>query len=143
MSETIKVKLGTVFNSLSRIELIRLIQQQESIIDQQAAEIERLKQQLAVKDEMLSQKQNEIDSINFWRGIVLTESGKLDVEQVSKELHDYYVILDNVSKVYSHVTGGRIGKANTDASYVIAEADDIVSSAIQGALEDAKKDGEE
>lgn len=43
-------------------------------------------------------------------------------------------LVDQVSMVYDHVTGGRISKANTDASAVISEADarlmDLIDEAV-------------
>lgn len=52
MCKTVKIEKGTVLNSLSRGELISLIQQQESTIDKQATETERLKEALqALYDE--------------------------------------------------------------------------------------------
>ena len=50
---------------------------------------------------------------------------------VADELADYSMILDNVGKVYCHVTGGRISKANTLASAVIAVSDDYFSELVR------------
>lgn len=55
---------------------------------------------------------------------------------VGNELADYAMILDNVGKVYCHVTGGRISKANTLASAVIAVADDYFTELVEEAVKD-------
>jgi len=54
----------------------------------------------------------------FWTDIVNIPS------KVAAELHDYHVLLANVSKVYYHVTGGVISKPNTTSEAVIATADE-------------------
>lgn len=55
---------------------------------------------------------------------------------VGNELADYAMILDNVGKVYCHVTGGRISKANTLASAVIAVSDDYFTELVEEAVKD-------
>lgn len=59
----------------------------------------------------------------FWASIVTNEDGSLNVEQIKKELHDYHNIMEEVSKVYDHITGGMISKINTKHECVILEAD--------------------
>ncbi len=63
-----------------------------------------------------------------WKELVCKEDGVLDKDKVMRELHDYSVLLENVPKVYCHITGGKISKPNTFASVVIAEADDSYSN---------------
>jgi len=60
---------------------------------------------------------------DFWKGIVEV-NGVLDPDKVKRELHDYRTLLRSTAKVYSHVTGGRISKQNTDPDVVCSEADD-------------------
>lgn len=57
---------------------------------------------------------------DFWKGIVEKEDGSIDLEQVKKELHDYYFILNEVPKVYCEVTNYNISKPNTHAFEVIS-----------------------
>lgn len=57
----------------------------------------------------------------FWRGIVENPDGTLNRDQVMRELHDYWVLLEEVPKVYDDITGGRFSKPNTAAHHVIAE----------------------
>lgn len=61
---------------------------------------------------------------DFWKELVCDADGNLILDRVMRELHDYRTLLMNVPKVYSHVTGGKVSKANTDADVVIALADD-------------------
>jgi hypothetical protein len=56
----------------------------------------------------------------FWKALVETD-GKLDLDKVMRELHDYSFLLDQVPKVYDHVSG--ISKPNTHAFEVINRHD--------------------
>jgi hypothetical protein len=68
---------------------------------------------------------NEVEEVwrKFWLPIV-SKNGKIDMEQIKKELYDFHTAIENVPKVYCHVTGNRISKANTLSADVIAVADD-------------------
>lgn len=74
----------------------------------------------------------------FWKDIVCP-NGELDVEQVKKELYDFYVVMESVPKVYCHVTGGKIGKILTDPDVVIAAANDKFEEDLKFYLEDEAK----
>ena len=73
----------------------------------------------------------------FWQEILCLPDGSLNLDQVKRELHDYHTLLDNVPKVYSHVTGGLISKPNTVAEAVIAEADDCVNKWVDEMIKEA------
>ena len=60
----------------------------------------------------------------FWRDII-EPHGVIEWDCVLRELHDYAMLLEEVPKVYNHITAGRISKPNTLASGVIAEADEV------------------
>lgn len=60
----------------------------------------------------------------YWHSIIYNEDGTPNIEQIKKELYDYSVLLDFVSKVYCDITGGRILKPFTFPDVVIAGADD-------------------
>jgi len=68
-----------------------------------------------------------MDEINkefqeYWVPIIFDmENGRLDLEQLKKELYDYSMLLENVPLVYMEITGHKISKPNTPASVVIAE----------------------
>jgi len=59
----------------------------------------------------------------FWKEII-EPNGVVDMAAVKKELYDYAFVLDQVPKVYMHVTGGAMSKPNYYAGDVIREADD-------------------
>jgi hypothetical protein len=65
-----------------------------------------------------------LKSNDFWKDIVLTEEEKLNVDQVKRELEDFYLIMEEVPKVYTYITGDKLSKPNYDASVVIGEADE-------------------
>lgn len=49
----------------------------------------------------------------FWKDIVENEDGKLNKDQVMRELSDYSMVMDNCASAYSTMTNGRISKQNT------------------------------
>ncbi|MDO4802811.1 MAG: hypothetical protein Q4A15_11655, partial [Prevotellaceae bacterium] len=57
---------------------------------------------------------------NFWKHIILNENEEIDLDQVKKELFDYQRLLENVSSVYSEVTGGLLSKPGYDAETIIS-----------------------
>lgn len=67
---------------------------------------------------------------DMWADIV-KPGGQWDHDQVMRELYDYKMLLDNVPKVYDHVTGGRVSKPNTLASAVQGQADEYLASEIR------------
>lgn len=56
----------------------------------------------------------------FWKDIVCNEDGTINVEQLKKELCDFSVMIGEVPKVYSAVTGGRLSKQLYYADTVIS-----------------------
>lgn len=78
----------------------------------------------------------------FWIGVVYADK-QMTAEQVRAELHDYYQLLQEVPKVYDHVTGGRLSKPNYTADVVIGEADAYMQRCIDEALGEAleERDG--
>ena len=55
----------------------------------------------------------------FWKDIICDDSGKINIDQVKKELRDFYVMLQEVPTVYSAVTGGVLSKCLYDAEFVL------------------------
>lgn len=68
---------------------------------------------------------------DFWKEIVCDENGNLKLDQVQRELFDYWVAIQNVPKVYCELTGGMFSKLNTDAAYVINAAEEHYSKVHQ------------
>lgn len=73
-----------------------------------ADEIERLRAKIA--------------SDEFWEKQVYPEG--MNAQDVRNELHDFRVMMEEVPKVYDHVTGGRVSKPLTHAVAVIGEHDE-------------------
>jgi predicted phosphohydrolase len=63
---------------------------------------------------------------DFWRDI-LEKDGILDMQQLKKELFDFWNVMQNVPKVYDHVTGGKVSKILTDPKVVCDLADELFS----------------
>ena len=58
----------------------------------------------------------------FWVGMVGLDLN--DHEQVKKELFDFSQLINNISKVYCHITGSQISKPLTDPDVVCSVADE-------------------
>lgn len=77
----------------------------------------------------------------FWESIVMKD-GVLDLEQVKRELTDWYFVMGEVGKVYDWVTGGLLSKVTYPAQTVIdaaeenlqRERDDAVTVALTGLM---------
>jgi len=72
----------------------------------------------------------------FWEDIIQNPDGSVNLEQLKKELADYKFILDNVGKVYCHITDNTLSYANYKAEDVIAMADDCFNKTLQEELTD-------
>lgn len=73
----------------------------------------------------------------FWVPIIFDEeNGKLNLEQLKKELYDYSMLLENVPKVYCEVSGGKISKPNTDPNEVISAFNDLLNDAVDEAIKE-------
>ena len=55
-----------------------------------------------------------------WKEIIYKD-GKIDEEQVMKELEDYAFLMEQASKVYCAVTNGKMSKTNYFAHTIIQE----------------------
>lgn len=89
---------------------------------------ERYRQLLAETDhseaEIAEYVRNRDADEEFWFPIV-QPNGEWDHDQIMKELHDYRVVLEEVPKVYCHITGNELSKPHYIASEVITAADDF------------------
>lgn len=74
----------------------------------------------------------------FWLPLITTER-QLDIEKIKNELHDYAFILEQVPKVYMHVTSDRLSKANYHADTIISEHDDICHETCKADLEETEE----
>lgn len=55
----------------------------------------------------------------FWKDIVCNDDGTLNPIAVKNELSDFGFMLDQVPKVYSEITGGRLSYPNYEAETVL------------------------
>lgn len=55
----------------------------------------------------------------FWKYLVCNEDGSLNTIAVKNELSDYRFMLEQVQKVYSEVTGGRLSYPTYEAETVL------------------------
>ena len=72
---------------------------------------------------MTSEKTPDEIFEEFWKPIICNEDGSINMEQLKKELADFSFIMEQVSKVYCHITDYRLSKVNYRAETVIAAAD--------------------
>jgi hypothetical protein len=59
----------------------------------------------------------------FWLPMLKDNDGNLNLNQLAKELYDYFHVLHNVKNVYATITGGEISNPATAPEFVIAYAD--------------------
>ena len=70
---------------------------------------------------------------DFWTEIVCNPDGTLNMDAVQRELADYYFMLQEVPKVYDHVTGGAISKPNTYQKSIEGVIRDYLTDALKWA----------
>jgi len=69
-------------------------------------------------------EQTPLDEVkSFWKNIVY-QDGKINEEQVMKELSDYYFVMHEVPKVYCEITGGLLSKIMYPAEIILSEFND-------------------
>lgn len=56
---------------------------------------------------------------DFWKDIICDDDGNINVEQLKKELRDFYHIIQEVPKVYYEVTDGTLSKCCYNAETVL------------------------
>lgn len=66
----------------------------------------------------------------YWAPLVM-KGDQFDTLAVARELYDYWIVVTEVSRVYGHVTGGRLTKPNTAAFHIIAAHDEAIEAAYQ------------
>jgi hypothetical protein len=70
------------------------------------------------------------ESDEFWKEIIYKD-GKIDEEQVLKELADHYFMLEQIPIVYCHATGGLLSKQMYYASAVNGVITDYINRSIE------------
>lgn len=84
-------------------------------------------------------KQISVDQVydDFWKNIIENDHG-IDIVQMKKELYDFWMMIQEVPKVYDHVTGGQVSKPLTSADVVNSLADEYYDGICQEHIEDMK-----
>jgi hypothetical protein len=71
---------------------------------------------------------------SFWKRDVCNHDGTINIEQVKKELYDFSFIMEQVPKVYCHITGGMLSKIMYRADTVIRAADDHFNKELEESI---------
>ena len=68
---------------------------------------------------------DEVEKIwqDFWKPLVSDMDGCLNIRKLKEELADYHFVMQQVQKVYCHITGNMLSKPTYYAEVVINEAD--------------------
>lgn len=91
----------------------------------------------------LTRLRSEKAAGEFWRGVFSDEDCEGTTrEKIERELHDFHFMMEQVPKVYMHVTGHLLSKCNYYAEGVIAAADDFTTRLVDEAVQDAIQDFE-
>jgi hypothetical protein len=72
---------------------------------------------------------------DFWADIVAPD-GAVQMDQVKRELHDFYRIMSDLPKLYMEVTGGRVSKPNTRVDVVMDFYEENIARRIAQELRD-------
>lgn len=70
---------------------------------------------------------------DFWKELIEPE-GMFDKIQLMKELYDFSVVMEEVSKVYYEISNGKFSKINTDSIYILQEFYDRLDEAYQDGM---------
>ena len=92
-------------------------------------------QRLQADLEQTQEKLASQEAGKFW-GDILDGIEQPKAQQIQNELTDYYFLMEQVSLVYSHVTGGLLSKPNYEASVVIGCADDATTKLFNEQLDE-------
>jgi hypothetical protein len=76
---------------------------------------------------------------SFWKPIVSNEDGTINIEQVKKELADFSFVMEQVPKVYCHITGDAMSKVMYKAEDVIRMADDHFNEVLREAVREEQE----
>ena len=72
----------------------------------------------------------------FWKSIIEKEEDMFDIDQIKRELADYYIILQNFRKVYLEITGQNFGNVLTDPIHIIDEFEKAKKQDMQDSIDD-------
>jgi hypothetical protein len=72
---------------------------------------------------------------SFWKEHVCNPDGTINLEQLKKELYDFSFVMEQVPKVYCHITGGKLSKVMYPAKTVISVADEYFKEKLEALTE--------
>jgi hypothetical protein len=72
----------------------------------------------------------------FWKDIIENKDGSINLSQLKKELFDYQYILEQVPKVYCHITNNKLSFPNYSSEYVIQEYEDHIQELIKESIKE-------
>lgn len=75
----------------------------------------------------------------LWKDIVTNPDGSINIEQLKKELYDFSYVMEQVPKVYCHITGDSLSKIMYPAETVIRVADDYTSEIVEREMADRQE----
>ena len=70
----------------------------------------------------------------FWKGIICNEDGTINMQELKNNLYDFSFVLEQVPKVYCHITGNTLSKVMYKAETVISVADDYFNKELEEAV---------
>ena len=81
---------------------------------------------------------------DFWEPLVSVDGvyGLADLEKIKRELYDYRMVMQEVSKVYYEISNGKLSKPNTDAIHIIQEHHDRIDETVKEALAEVDEEQE-
>jgi hypothetical protein len=83
-------------------------------------------------------KKVQKDYDEFWKDIV-EKDGCVDLWLVKKELSDFRFIINQLPKIYMHITNGRLSKHMYSAETIIRIHDDIRTEEIEQAIKETEQ----
>lgn len=109
--------------------------------------IKKLNKNIKDIDDILYEENNyEKKYDEFWKDIIEC-NGEINLCQLKKELYDYSILIDNVTKVYTHATNYVLSKTNYSAEIVISQIEEAQKNDLKHDLEnfidDMKIEGKE
>ncbi len=75
---------------------------------------------------------------DFWKDIV-EEDGKIKLDQIKRELHDYHYMITEIPKLYCSITQSKISKPLTHIHHIEEIVDQRIEDSYDEGFEDAKE----
>lgn len=75
-----------------------------------------------------------------WKKIIENKDGSINKDQVMKELADFSMLIENLTKLYSFATGNRVSYTTTLASEVYSLFEEELQEQYDNGYYDAKVD---